>query len=126
MKSKFEFMYSFVLYWAELFDDLHDDSTIIGGCCHCNKEVYTVVPIPSGKTITEIRVQIDPANQKFNARDMAICEGSNGSCTGDLVPVTFGGNNDERIFGVTLRLKLLNALTAAAAALSAGRSCSSL
>jgi hypothetical protein len=54
---------------------------------------------------------------------MAICEGSNGSCTGDLVPVTFGGNNDERIFGVTLRLKLFNALTAAAAAaLSAGRS----
>ena len=54
---------------------------------------------------------------------MAICEGSNGSCTGDLVPGTFGGNNDERIFGVTLRLKLLNALTAAAAAaLSAGRS----
>ena len=85
--------------WAELFDDLHD-SEIIGGCCHCNKNVYTVVPLPSGRTITQIRFQVDPANQRFDVRDMSVCEGSDGVCSGPLVQVTFGGTN-SKTFGVT-------------------------
>lgn len=87
------------MFWAELFDDLHE-SEIIGGCCHCNQEVYTVVPLPSGRTITQIRFQVDPANQRFDVRDMAVCEGSNGACSGPLVQVTFDGTN-SRTFGVT-------------------------
>ena len=83
--------------------DLHT-SDIIGSCCHCDKNVYTVIPIESGKAITSIRLLIDPANQKFNVRDFKLCEGSGGVCDGNEVSVTFGGSSGEKLFGVTKKI----------------------
>ena len=64
-------------------------------------KMYTLLcPLPSGRTITQIRFQVDPANQRFDVRDMSVCEGSDGVCSGPLVQVTFDGTN-SKTFGVT-------------------------